>query len=140
MMESLRGTAGAPMLNILQKFNLVNVLAVTTRYFGGILLGTGGLVRCYSESLQKAIDKADKIQMCDGMQICLMIDYNQYEQFKYYCKQNNILIKDVEYGECIICRIELEIVKKERLLNDIEMKSCIIKEIKDITSKFIVKI
>ena len=54
------GTAGAPMLNILQKNNLVNVLIIVTRYFGGILLGTGGLVRAYSSSLQKAIEESAK--------------------------------------------------------------------------------
>ena len=49
------GTAGAPMLNILQKNNLANVLIIVTRYFGGILLGTGGLVRAYSNSLLRAM-------------------------------------------------------------------------------------
>ena len=56
------GTAGAPMLNILQKNNLANVLIIVTRYFGGILLGTGGLVRAYSDSLLKAIDQANIIK------------------------------------------------------------------------------
>ena len=55
------GTAGSPMLNILQKNNLANVLIVVTRYFGGILLGTGGLVRAYSDSLLKAIENSIKI-------------------------------------------------------------------------------
>lgn len=54
------GTAGAPMLNILQKNGYVNVLIVVTRYFGGILLGTGGLVRAYSNSLIQAIEKSEK--------------------------------------------------------------------------------
>ena len=52
------GTAGAPMLNILQKNNLCNALIIVTRYFGGILLGTGGLVRCYSAGCLGAIEKA----------------------------------------------------------------------------------
>ena len=55
------GTAGAPMLNILQKNNLVNVLIVVTRYFGGILLGTGGLVRAYQNSLMLAIENSNKV-------------------------------------------------------------------------------
>ena len=50
------GTAGAPMLNILKKMELVNVLVVVTTYFGGILLGTGGLVKAYSEATKKAIE------------------------------------------------------------------------------------
>ena len=56
------GTAGAPMLNILQKNNLVNVLIIVTRYFGGILLGTGGLVRAYSNSLLEAVGKSKKVK------------------------------------------------------------------------------
>ena len=134
-MGNLHGTAGAPMLNILQKSNLVNVLAVTTRYFGGILLGTGGLVRCYSESIQKAVEKTEKMRICDGIQMSLLIDYNQYEQFKYYCRENNIVIKNTEYGECIICNIELEVAKKEKIINDIEIKNLMVKEIKDINNK-----
>ena len=57
------GTAGAPMLNILQKNELANVLIIVTRYFGGILLGTGGLVRAYSGSLLDAIEKSKKIDL-----------------------------------------------------------------------------
>ena len=56
-------TAGGPMQNILQKNNLCNILVIVTRYFGGILLGTGGLVRAYSETTQKAIENAQKIEM-----------------------------------------------------------------------------
>ena len=56
------GTAGAPMLNILQKNGLANVLIIVTRYFGGILLGTGGLVRAYSDSLLKVIEKSTLVK------------------------------------------------------------------------------
>ncbi len=56
------GTAGAPMLNLLSKNELVNCLAVVTRYFGGILLGTGGLVRAYSEVTKKAIEGANIVE------------------------------------------------------------------------------
>lgn len=56
------GTAGAPMLNILQKQELTNVLIVVTRYFGGILLGTGGLVRAYTSAAKEAIEKAQIVE------------------------------------------------------------------------------
>ena len=86
------GTAGGPMLNILQKNNLSNVLIVVTRYFGGILLGTGGLVRAYSEALQKAIEECTLILKVSGIEMKLIVDYNNFEKFKYYCKNNNISI------------------------------------------------
>ncbi len=56
------GTAGAPMLNLLTKNELVNCLAIVTRYFGGILLGTGGLVRAYSEVTKNAIESANIVE------------------------------------------------------------------------------
>ena len=63
------GTAGLPMLHILQTNNLANVLIIVTRYFGGILLGTGGLVRAYSNSLIEAIGKSEKQEKCLGNEI-----------------------------------------------------------------------
>lgn len=63
------GTAGAPMLNILQKNNLANVLVIVTRYFGGILLGTGGLVRAYSNSLLQAIENSIIVEKCIGQEL-----------------------------------------------------------------------
>ena len=70
------GTAGGPMLNILQKNNLCNVLVIVTRYFGGILLGTGGLVRAYSDATLEAIDNAQKLEKCMGEEAEVEIEYN----------------------------------------------------------------
>lgn len=133
------GTAGAPMLNILQKNNLENVVIVVTRYFGGILLGTGGLVRAYSESLLKAIQKSNKIEKWQGTQMLVTMEYNAFERFKYYCKNQDILITNVEYSEFITCKIELEDDKKEKLWKDFETKSIILKDVKEIAKKYITK-
>lgn len=65
------GTAGGPMLNILQKNNLCNLVIVVTRYFGGILLGTGGLVRAYSEVTQQAIEKSTKVIKVIGREMII---------------------------------------------------------------------
>ena len=86
------GTAGGPMLNILQKNNLCNVVVIVTRYFGGILLGTGGLVRAYSDATQKAIENCIKVYKVDGIEIEIKLDYPNLEIFKYYCKNNEIKI------------------------------------------------
>ena len=133
------GTAGAPMLNILQKNGLVNVLVIVTRYFGGVLLGTGGLVRAYSASLQSAIEKSNIIQKCPGEELEILLDYNNFENFKYYCKNNEINIIDTKYTENIVCRIEIEELKKQKLLNDFETKKIILKNIRDISKKLITK-
>lgn len=133
------GTAGGPMLNILQKNNLCNVLVVVTRYFGGVLLGTGGLVRAYSESTLNAIDLADKIEKCIGLEFQVTLDYNNFESFKYYCRKNRINIINIEYTDIIICKIQLEEEKKAILVKDFETKNINLMELKFLSKKIINK-
>ena len=108
------GTAGGPMLNILGKNNLCNVLVVVTRYFGGILLGTGGLVRAYSDATIKVINSATIARETIGLKAEIEIEYAQLEGFKYYCNKNNIRIVNVVYEDNIKCYVE---VTKEELEN-----------------------
>ncbi len=133
------GTAGKPMLNILQKNNLVNVLIVVTRYFGGILLGTGGLVRAYSHGLLKAIDENEIIQLVIGVEYEANLEYNNFEKFKYYCKNNNINIKDTIYKEKIVCKIELEEDIKDKLIKDYDLKNIKLLNLKVLSKKYIEK-
>ena len=133
------GTAGAPMLNILQKNEFANVLIIVTRYFGGILLGTGGLVRAYSDSLLKAIENSKKILKCLGQQYEIRIDYSEFENFKYYCKKNNIYIEKLEYGEDIVCIISMQNSIKEDFKKDYERKNIIIKNLKELSIKYVTK-
>lgn len=101
------GTAGAPILNIIKSNNLQNVVIIVTRYFGGILLGTGGLTRAYSEAAGKVVEQSELIQKEPGMEVELEIAYNDNEKFKYYCQKNNINIIKIEYTENILYKIEL---------------------------------
>lgn len=101
------GTAGAPILNIIKSNNLQNVVIIVTRYFGGILLGTGGLTRAYSEAAGKVVEQSELIQKEPGMKVELEIDYNDNEKFKYYCQKNNVNIIKIEYTENILYKIEL---------------------------------
>ena len=101
------GTAGAPILNIIKSNNLQNVVIIVTRYFGGILLGTGGLTRAYSEAAGKVVEQSELIQKEPGMEVELEIDYNDNEKLKYYCQKNNINIIKIEYTENILYKIEL---------------------------------
>lgn len=133
------GTAGQPMLNILQKNNLVNVLIVVTRYFGGILLGTGGLVRAYSDSLLKAIKEDELLEITMGNECEVTLEYSNFENFKYYCKINNINIKDTIYTEEIVCKIEMEEEKKDKILRDYELKKINLLKIKELCKKYIEK-
>ena len=133
------GTAGGPMLNILQKNNLINVLVVVTRYFGGILLGTGGLVRAYSDSVLKAIEESEKLEVLIGRECEVGIEYSNFEKFKYYCKNNGISIEDSSYTEEIVCKIQMEEEIKEKLIRDYELKNVNLLYLKDLSKKYIEK-
>ena len=93
------GTAGSPMLNILNSNNITNTLVIVTRYFGGILLGTGGLVKAYSEAVQKAIEQAEFVRQVPGYEVEVELPYTDVESFKYYCKSENIKISNEDYSE-----------------------------------------
>ncbi len=109
------GTAGAPMLEILEKQSIYNVVVIVTRYFGGILLGTGGLVRAYSDSLKEAIKKSTLVEQEPGYEAEIKLSYADFEKFKYYCNKNNINIINSEYSDFIICKIEVNDAEKNRL-------------------------
>lgn len=134
------GTAGAPMLNLLKGNNLCNVVVVVTRYFGGILLGTGGLVRAYSEATNLVIQKSKLVCKTEGYEITLKLEYNNLDTFTYYCKNNNIKILNIEYAENISIKIEMETDKKEILMKDIENKKINVIEIVEIKRKLVNKV
>lgn len=119
------GTAGAPMLNILNSKKLTNVLVVVTRYFGGILLGTGGLVRAYTGAMQEALNKVQEIEKEIGLEISIEVSYSDFEKFKYYLKQNEINLMKSEYTENVISVIEItneQLEKIQKSINDLNFK------------------
>ena len=121
------GTAGAPMLNILQKNNLCNVLIIVTRYFGGILLGTGGLVRCYSAGCLGAIEKVETIEIEPGIEMTITLDYPDFQNVQYYFGKNGINILDSKYENDIECVVEMSILTKEKFLTDVKNRNINIK-------------
>ena len=133
------GTAGGPMLNILQKNNLCNLVVIVTRYFGGILLGTGGLVRAYSDATLQVIEKATKVIKVQGVKIEVGLDYSNLEIFKYYCKNNDINIRNINYSENIILEVEMEKNRKNIFLKDIETKKLNVQYFQVIEEKYINK-
>ena len=96
------------MLNILKMEELCNILVVVTRYFGGILLGTGGLVRAYSQATQDVIQKSKIVLKQEGYEATIEIEYKDFEKLKYFCKINEINIKEVEYLENIMAKLEMK--------------------------------
>ena len=112
------GTAGAPILNIIKKRNISNVLVIVTRYFGGILLGTGGLVKAYSQVAMDALDKTKIVQEEPGYVVKIQISYEDLEKFNYYCKNNSICIVEIEYQELINLKIELTNEERNNLMSN----------------------
>lgn len=117
------GTAGAPILEILRGENLQNVLVVVTRYFGGILLGTGGLVRAYGTAAKNAVMSAEKVVMklCNEYEV--KTDYNYLNILTHYFKKQAITVRDTNFTDNISFRIIVETVLAEQILKDIEEKT-----------------
>jgi len=131
------GTAGAPILNVITKNNLVNVLVVVTRYFGGILLGAGGLVRAYSESAVKAIEKVEILNKKSGYIAEIEVLYQDLENVKYVLKTNNIKINDITYQENVKLEIEIDEEFKVEIENDMSSISKFIKKFKILNKKYV---
>lgn len=122
-------TAGVPMLNVLQKQELENVLAVVVRYFGGTLLGTGGLVRAYSGAVIQSLDQAEIITMEYAVRLAVTLDYSYYGNFQNKYQQHFNRITDVQFADQI--RIEGWIAEEKparlgSLLDDISARTAVV--------------
>ena len=93
------GTAGMPIMQVLLQQELRDVLIVVVRYFGGIKLGAGGLVRAYTKTAVEAIDKADRIKMTYSSKGIISIDYHLLGSVEHYLRQDGILILEITYQE-----------------------------------------
>ena len=103
------GTAGAPMLNVLDKEEIINVLAVTVRYFGGIKLGAGGLVRAYSKSVRDAILASEAVDVVKGYRMNVTISYDMQKNLDYLLK--NYVIVNKQFNDKVIYTVLLPIDK-----------------------------
>lgn len=95
------GTAGKPMLETLLGEDVTDVVAVVTRYFGGTLLGTGGLVRAYTQATQAALADAQITTMCYGIAITLFLDYTDVGRVQYLLEKNHIAVTASRYTELV---------------------------------------
>lgn len=131
------GTAGAPILNVLERNELCNVIAIVTRYFGGILLGTGGLVRAYTSAVTKAVEKAKIIEMIAGYEIEIITNYQNIENIKYYCNISSINIISIQYEENIRLILEIPKIKKEQFDKDCENRKINVLKVNILQEKYI---
>ena len=87
-------TAGIPILNVLEKNNLNNVLCIVIRYFGGVKLGTGGLIRAYTKSVVEALKKTTYKKLIPGYEVIIQFPYNKAKQIDHILNKNYIITKD----------------------------------------------
>lgn len=113
------GTAGRPILEVLTGSGIRNLVLVVTRYFGGTLLGTGGLVRAYTQAAQAGLAACQTATMRYGHELTVETDYNGIGKLQYLLGQRGIPIEESTYTEQVImvCRVPLE--EKDGLLKEI---------------------
>ncbi len=97
-----QGTAGRPMLDVLLGEEIHNAAVVVTRYFGGTLLGTGGLVRAYSKAVQEGLKKSAIIDKKEGILLKIRTDYNGIGKIQYLLGQRGLTITDSEYTDVVV--------------------------------------
>ena len=110
-----QGTAGVPMLEALKKSGLTNVLAISTRYFGGILLGAGGLVRAYTGSVAEAVRQAHKIRYQPMDSYRIQIPFRLWGKVESQLLSKGFLIRGVEYTDTVSVLLYTEPGEGERL-------------------------
>ncbi len=108
------GTAGRPVLETIKKMDLQNVAIVVTRYFGGVLLGTGGLVRAYTKTAQAAIEEAGIIELKLGQKLCLIMDYTLLGKVQNDLAQKNVAIEEIDYqnNAALYCTVSEEVAEE----------------------------
>lgn len=109
------GTAGKPMLDVLLGEDLYNTAVVVTRYFGGTLLGTGGLVRAYSKAVQEGIACSRVITKYHGILSEIGIDYNGVGKLQYLFAQRKIPVMDAQYAEAVKMQILMPVNEAESI-------------------------
>ncbi len=114
-----QGTAGQPMLNVFEREGVENVLCIATRYFGGILLGAGGLSRAYGKTAKDALDAAGKARMQPYAILHLLCPYTLFERFKLMLAERKGILEQTDYAESIGITLRLPAEEEERFAADL---------------------
>lgn len=122
-----QGTSGPPILRMLVEEGLTNLVVVVTRYFGGVKLGTGGLVRAYSSSARMGLDAAGICQVTDGFVMEFIIDYSHLAKINNMEQNHPFRIANIEYTDKIHMTVECKEESKEvviKAFNDVTSGTC----------------
>lgn len=114
-----QGTAGIPILEVMKKSRITDCAVVVTRYFGGILLGAGGLTRAYTKGASIAIKSAGVVEKVDGLKLSFEMEYDLFGKVQHLCGQNSWHIEDTEYSDKVVVNILAEKSIAEDIENEI---------------------
>ena len=114
-----QGTAGVPVLDVLQKRGLTDVCCVVVRYFGGILLGGGGLVRAYSHSAALTCDAAHILHMCESCPLMLRMDYTLYGKVTHILPNYGVIEVASEFGTDVWLELNVRLEVLDKLMKDL---------------------
>ena len=106
-----QGTAGKPILDIIMKSGIYNCLIIVTRYFGGTLLGTGGLIRAYQAASKEGLEHSTVLSVSDGVLAQIDADYNSIGKIQYICSETDIDILKTEYTENVYMEMIVQATK-----------------------------
>ena len=129
------GTAGKPILEVLSGNECSNCLCIVTRYFGGVLLGTGGLIRAYTSASKEALDDCLTGELVEGVHAYLDSDYNYVGKIQHLCTQDDITVVNTEYSDNVIFELMMEKQvrqKFEKALTEMSSGSIGLREIKEV--------
>lgn len=129
------GTAGKPILEVLSGNECSNCLCIVTRYFGGVLLGTGGLIRAYTSASKEALDDCLTGELVEGVHAYLDADYNYVGKIQHLCIQHDITVVSTEYSDNVIFELMMEkqvLQKFEKTLTEMSSGRIGLREIKEV--------
>ncbi|MFS8999441.1 YigZ family protein [Streptococcus infantis] len=113
------GTAGVPMLGVLENHNLTNVCVVVTRYFGGIKLGAGGLIRAYAGSVALAVKEIGIIEIKEQAGIQIHMTYAQYQEYGNFLKEHNLIELETNFTDQVDTMIFVDKERKDDIKADL---------------------
>ena len=116
------GTAGKPIMDVLTGRGLINVLCVVTRYFGGILLGAGGLVRAYSKSAADAVTKAGVVSYLPGTVLDIPMDYSRYGALEGFIRAN-AEVRNVAFAQNVVVTVAVEDTNLLKFMKEVTERS-----------------
>ncbi|USS87810.1 YigZ family protein [Fructilactobacillus hinvesii] len=114
------GTAGVPILEVIKKNQLHNVAIVVTRYFGGIKLGAGGLIRAYSGSAAQVITTVGIVERVTHEGLQITVDYKNYDQLNYFLTTHDFVIQNVDYQASVTVTTSVAVEHLEELQTDLQ--------------------